>query len=181
MLVEIFFLVVSIDLFCPFFMPFLYNGVYWGHLVLSIYDIIVSQKLYILSFVLGLGENLTKPIFLQNFVSIFKLFLAFLHERCWKSILRPLLGVVFFMLALLRRTSFLTTFYGLYFSHHCTHITNYNLFTCWTSVGSFHVLHLHLPFWLVGTLHACASVSMCPWISYRHKQSFNLLIPITRL
>ena len=33
----------------------------------------------------------------------------------------------FLMLALLRRTFFLTTFYGLYFSHHCTHITNYNL------------------------------------------------------
>ena len=33
---------------------------------------------------------------------------------------------VFLMLALLRRTSFLTTVYGLYFSHHCTHITNYN-------------------------------------------------------
>ena len=27
-------------------MPFLYNGVYWGHLVLSIYDVIVSKKLY---------------------------------------------------------------------------------------------------------------------------------------
>ena len=25
---------------------FLYNGVYWGHLVLSIYDVIVSQKMY---------------------------------------------------------------------------------------------------------------------------------------
>ena len=33
----------------------------------------------------------------------------------------------FLMLALLRRISFLTTFYGLYFSHHCTHITSYNL------------------------------------------------------
>ena len=32
----------------------------------------------------------------------------------------------FLMLVLPRRTSFLTTFYGLYFSHH-SHITNYNL------------------------------------------------------
>ena len=38
-------------------------------------------------------------------------------------------------------------------------------FTCWTSVGSFHVLHLHLSFWLVGTRHAYTSVSMYLWIS----------------
>ena len=36
--------VVSIDLFCPFFMPFLYNGAYWNYLVLSIFDVIVSRK-----------------------------------------------------------------------------------------------------------------------------------------
>ena len=35
----------------------------------------------------------------------------------------------FFNVGPLRRTSFLTTFYGLYFSHHYTHITNYNVFS----------------------------------------------------
>ena len=42
----------------------------------------------------------------------------------------------FLMLALLRRLSFLTTFYGLYFSHHYTY-NKLQSFTCWTSVGSF--------------------------------------------
>ena len=59
----------------------------------------------------------------------------------------------FFMLALQRKKSFLTTFNDLYFGHHFTHFTNYNLFTCWTSVVRFHVLHLHLSFWVVG-LHS---------------------------
>ena len=41
---------------------------------------------------------------------------------------------------------FLTTFYGLDFSHH---YTNYKLksFTCWTSVGSFHVRTVMLQAW----------------------------------
>ena len=39
-------IVVSIDLFCPFFKPFLYNGVDWGHLVLSIYDILAFRLKY---------------------------------------------------------------------------------------------------------------------------------------
>ena len=34
------------------------------------------------------------------------------------------------MFVLLRRTSFLTTFYGLYFSHHCTHIIFHMLDLC---------------------------------------------------
>ena len=34
--------------------------------------------------------------------------------------------VFYQMLALLRRTSFLTTIYGPYLSHHYTHVTNYN-------------------------------------------------------
>ena len=34
-------------------------------------------------------------------------------------------------------------------------------FTCWTSVGSFHVLHLNLSFWLVSSPHhVCTSASM---------------------
>ena len=37
-------LVVSIDLIWAFFMTFSYNGVYWDNLVLSIYDVKVSQK-----------------------------------------------------------------------------------------------------------------------------------------
>ena len=57
----------------------------------------------------------------------------------------------FFMLALLRRASFLTTFCGLYFSHHYTYITNYFSSWCRPSVGSCHVLHQHMSFWLVGT------------------------------
>ena len=47
--------------------------------------------------------------------------------NCCKIIRGFELFYFFLMLAFLRRTSFLTTFYGLYFSHHCTHITNYNL------------------------------------------------------
>ena len=43
----------------------------------------------------------------------------------------------FFMLVLVRRTSFLTTFYGLYFSH----LTQYILqIACWAYEGSFLVL-----------------------------------------
>ena len=47
--------------------------------------------------------------------------------------------VKFFLMVLLRRTSFLTTFYGLYFSHH--HILQ---IACWASEGSFHVYCVHL-------------------------------------
>ena len=46
-------------------------------------------------------------------------------------------------LALLRRTYFLPPSM-VHISVIITHITNYNLFTCWTSVGSVNVLHLHL-------------------------------------
>ena len=50
---------------------------------------------------------------------------------------------------------FLTTFYDLYFNHQI-HITLNSFFkflhvSWWPSVSSFHVLHLHLSFWLVGT------------------------------
>ena len=59
----------------------------------------------------------------------------------------------FFMLALLVEYIFLTTFYGLYFNHQFTHyiIQFLQVLTCswWPSVGSFHVLHLHLSFWLM--------------------------------
>ena len=58
------------------------------------------------------------------------------------------------MLVLLRRTSFLTTFYGLYFSY--LHIILQ--ICCWASEGSFHVLLQLLSIWLVGTPQA--SVSM---------------------
>ncbi len=35
------------------------------------------------------------------------------------------------------------------------------------SVGSFHVLHLHLSFWLVGTyIHSCCTSVVWSWISY---------------
>ena len=68
------------------------------------------------------------------------------------------------MLVLLRRTSFWPP-PMVYISVIITHITNYNFFNCWTSVGSFHVLHQHLSFWIVGTLHTCTSVSMCLYIS----------------
>ena len=60
----------------------------------------------------------------------------------------------------------MTTFYGLYFSHLYTY---YKLqsFTCLTSVGIFHVLHLHLSFWLVGTLRTCTSVPMCLSVQFK--------------
>ncbi len=68
------------------------------------------------------------------------------------------------MLALLRRASFWTTFYGLYFNHHL-HTYLQITFLSWSrpSVGSFHVLHLHLSFRLVGTYSCscCTSVVLC--------------------
>ena len=73
-----------------------------------------------------------------------------------------MLGLNFFMLALLRRISFRPPSM-VYISVIILQITIF--FTCWTSVGSFHVLHLHLSFWLVGTRHAYTSVSMYLWIS----------------
>ena len=66
---------------------------------------------------------------------------------------------VFFKVGPPKEDIFLTTFYGLYFSHHYTY-DKLQSFKCWTSVGNFHVLHLHLSFWHVGTLPACTSVSM---------------------
>ena len=46
---------------------------------------------------------------------------------CFRAILGVFVGF-FCMLALLRRVSFLTTFYCLYFSHHYTYIANYIFF-----------------------------------------------------
>ena len=51
---------------------------------------------------------------------------------------------VFFMLALLRRPSFLTTNYCLFFSHHYIHITLKLQVFLMDMVGRFHVLHLHI-------------------------------------
>ena len=61
----------------------------------------------------------------------------------------------FLLLVLLVEYIFLTTCYGLYFNHQL-HVTVNNFFkflhVSWRPpVGSFHVLHLHLSFWLVGT------------------------------
>ena len=77
------------------------------------------------------------------------------------------------MLVLLVEYIFLTTIYGLYFNHQL-HITLYNFLkflhvSWWISVGSFfHVLYLHLSFWLVGTtkLYSLQALllSYDPWI-----------------
>ena len=60
----------------------------------------------------------------------------------------------FLFLVLLVDYIFLTTFYGLYFNHQL-HVKLNNFFkflhvSWWPTVGSFHVMHLHLSFWLVG-------------------------------
>ena len=64
------------------------------------------------------------------------------------------------MFAPLRRTSFWPPSM-VYISVITTHMY-YKLqsFICRTSVVSFHVLHLHLSFWLVGSPHACTPAFM---------------------
>ena len=55
------------------------------------------------------------------------------------------------MLVLLVEYIFLTAFYGLYFNHQL-HITiTISSSSWWPSVSSFHILPLHLSFWLLGT------------------------------
>ena len=62
------------------------------------------------------------------------------------------------MLVLLRRTSFLTPFYSLYFSH----LTQYILqIACWASEGSFHVLCSSPVLCLVCTPQASVSICVC--------------------
>ena len=78
--------------------------------------------------------------------------LSFLSPRDNWNLL--LLSFYVFLLALLVEYIFLEGLWPIFQSS--IHITLYNFFqilTCswWPSVGSFHVLHLHLSFWLMGT------------------------------
>ena len=86
-------------------------------------------------------------------------------KRNSKEIFRTVV-LFFLMLVLLVEYIFLTTFYGLYFNHQL-HISLSNFFkflhvSWWPSVGSFHVLHLHLSFWLVGTTRLCRDLNSGP-------------------
>ena len=79
------------------------------------------------------------------------------------------LAKLFFMLVLLRRTSFLTTFYGLYFSH----LTHYiSQIACWASESSFHVLCSPPVLWLAGTPQASVSM-LWAWVSHFHQSNSN--------
>ena len=65
------------------------------------------------------------------------------HNMCssFLSTLRANIHCFFLMLVFLRRTSFLTTFYGLYFNQWCTYILQIT-FHLWASEGSFHELRI---------------------------------------
>ena len=63
-------------------------------------------------------------------------------------------------------TSFLTTFYGLYFSHHYTHITHYK--SCWTfCVGSYSCTALWtLPLLIYGYVYMLSQPKLLLWKKY---------------
>jgi hypothetical protein len=70
----------------------------------------------------------------------------------------------FLMLALPRRASFWTTFYGLYFSYQCTHITNYiflhDLDHLWAA--SMYCIYTCLSYlWVLIHVLVCTSVFLC--------------------
>ena len=72
--------------------------------------------------------------------------------------------VIFFMLALIRRASFLFTFYGLYFnSSYILKITNF-LLDLWGQFPSMYCITILL-LWLVGTPQASVSL-YCAWIPH---------------
>ena len=74
-------------------------------------------------------------------------------QKGYKKIFKKVWNILFFyVVGPPKESIFLITINGLYFSYHYTYsITNYLSSWCRPSVGSFHVLHQHLSFWLVGT------------------------------
>ena len=73
-------------------------------------------------------------------------------------------NIYFFNVGPPKQDIFLTTFYGIYFSHHYTYF-KLQSFICWTSVASFHVLFP--PYMRVN-----CSIYMVPWYL-----NWNKLIP----
>ena len=114
------------------------------------------------------------------------------YWACWtKQILKAhqnknTHAIYFFFLGLVpscEETSFMTTFYGLYFNQHYTHIFHRLQFLLWASEGSFHVLHqLLCPFWhVVGTPSCCTTcVVLCCSVAHMSDvwQSFRCSLPV---
>ena len=103
-------------------------------------DMAGEKKLWCLYFYIDSLDTINLAVFLRS------------NNLVQKYNRKSFKGKNLFFFALLLRRSFSDHIYGVHFSHQHTY---YKLqsFTCWTSVGSFHVLHLCLSFWLVGSLH----------------------------